>query len=332
MSQEQFWMMRFLRILISIGLLILMIRMAGDVQALGRQIAALSTVAIGLALLLNTLDRALMAYKWIRLLNYRGHHMGLLRGIRIYCASTIWGLFLPATLGADSVRAACTVREGIPAREVVASIAVERIIGGLATPLLAIGGLTLIQVSGNFDPRLESVWWIALAVIALGVAALVVAFDLRFHKFLHYRLMGRVQHFRLFQLLEKAHESFYSYRSARGELGFFFLLTLAENSFPIVITWVIAQGLGISAPFVSIAAAVPLAYLAARVPISMGGIGVYETVFVLVLSAAGVPLEDSLSMALIARVLQIVSWTPWWLAYMAEGGRPKPDAGDALPG
>lgn len=325
-------MMRFLRIMISIGLLILMIRMAGDVQALGRQIAALSAVAIVLALLLNTLDRALMAYKWIRLLKNRGHYMGLLRGIRIYCASTIWGLFLPATLGADSVRAACTVREGIPAREVVASIAVERIIGGLATPLLAIGGLTLIQVSGNFDPRLDPVWWIALAVIALGVAMLVVAFDPRFHRFLHFRLMGRVQHFRLFQLLEKAHESFYSYRSARGEVAYFFLLTLVENSIPIVITWVIVQGLGMTVPFVSIAAAVPLAYLAARVPVSMGGIGVYETVFVLVLSAAGVPLENSLSIALLARVLQILAWIPWWLAYMTEGGRPKPDASDALPG
>ncbi len=325
-------MMRFLRILISIGLLILMIRMAGDVQALGRQIAVLSPVAIFLALLLNTLDRALMAYKWIRLLNFRGHHLALLRATRIYCASTIWGLFLPATVGADSVRTACTVREGIPAREVVASIAVERIFGGLATPLLAIGGLALIRVSGNFDSRLDPVWWIALAVIALGLAALAVAFNPRFYRFLHYRLLGRVQHIWLFQLLEKAHESFNSYRPARGELGLFFLLTLAENSVPIFITWVIAQGLGIPVPFVSIAAAVPLAYLAARIPVSMGGIGVYETVFVLVLSAADVPLRDSLSIALLARVLQILSWTPWWLAYMAEGGRPKPDARDAMPG
>ena len=325
-------MMRVLRILVSIGLLVLMLRMAGDLEALGRQVAQLSILAIVLALLLNTLNRALMAYKWIRLLRVRGHDLGLMRAVRIYCSSTIWGLFLPATVGADSVRAACTVREGIPAREVVASIAVERIIGGLATPLLAIGGLTLIAMSGNFDPRLEPVWWISFGVIALGIAALVIAFDPRFHSFLHHRLMGRFQRFRVFQLLEKAHESFYNYRSAHRELGLFFVLTLAENSFPIVITWVIARGLGVDVPFVSVAAAVPLAYLAARIPVSMGGIGVYESVFVLVLSAAAVPVQQSLSMALLARVLQILSWIPWWMAYMAEGGRPNPGANGVVPG
>jgi uncharacterized protein (TIRG00374 family) len=305
--------------------------MTGDVASLAKQIAGLSLSAIILALLLNTLNRALMTYKWLRLLAHRGHYMKLLRGIKIYCASIVWGLFLPATVGADTIRATCTIRDGIPAREVIASIAIERIIGGLATPLLAIGGLILIRASGNLDPRLDPIWWISLAVIGAGIAVLLITFEGRFHELLHHRLMGRLQRFKIFQLLEKSHETFRAYRTAQGELGIFFFLTLVENSFPIFITWIIGEGLGVSVPFINVAAAVPLAYLVARIPFSIGGIGVYESIFVLILSAGGVPLEDSLAMALLARVLQIIAWLPWWFAYTMEGGKPDTTTGEALP-
>jgi uncharacterized protein (TIRG00374 family) len=314
-------MKRVLRILVTVGLLALIVRTTGGVESLVSQIASVAPAAIVVVLLLNTVNRALMAYKWLRLLAHRGQHLALVRGIKIYCSSIIWGMFLPATVGADAIRAACTVREGLPGQEVIASIAIERIIGSLATPLLAIGGLMLVRGSGHLDPRLEPVWWTSLGILVAGVAALLLVFDERFHGLLHYRLMGRWQKLKLFQLLERSHATFRSYRAARRELAIFFVLTVIENSFPIVVTWIIAQGLGVSVPFMQVAAAVPLAYLVARVPFSMGGIGVYESVFVLILAAAGVSPEDALAIALLARVLQILAWLPWWFAYVAEGGR-----------
>lgn len=324
-------MKRTLSILVSIGLLAFFIHKAGGLGHLVRQMSELSLGAIVVVLLLNTLNRALMTYKWLRLLAYRDCHMRLVRGIQIYCASTIWGLFLPATVGADTVRATCTVREGISARETIASIAIERLVGALATPLLAVAGLLLIQLSGNFDPRLEPIWWVSLGVIAASLALLVVTFQEGFYQFLHHRLMGRFQRFKVFELLEKSHESFRTYRAAPGVLSKFFLLTLIENSFPTVVTWVIALGLGLSVPFIIVAAAVPLAYLVARVPFSIGGIGVYESVFVLVMAAGGVPVNESLAIAVLARLLGILAWVPWWLAYVLEGGRPDAAASGAPP-
>lgn len=320
-------MMRWLRLLVTVGLLVLIIRATGDVGAIGKQILELSPTAIVLALILNTLNRALMAYKWIRLLAKRGQLLALGRAIKIYCSSTIWGLLLPATVGADAVRAACTVREGLPTSEVIASIGIERILGGVATPLLALGALMLLLASGQFDPRLTPVWWVSIVTIVVGLAALLLSFDARFHELLHFRLMGRLQRFKLFQLLEKAHGALRNYRSAHGELAIFFVLSVIENAFPIFITWIIAQGLGIPVSLVHLAAAVPLAYLVARIPFSIGGIGVYETMFVLILSTAGISLEQSIAITLLARVLQIASWMPWWFMYMWEGGRrPKPAA------
>lgn len=317
-------MMRWIRILVTVALLVLIVRATGDVGSLARQIATISPLAIVLAIVLNTLNRALMAYKWIRLLASRGQILSLIRAIKIYCSSTIWGMLLPATVGADAVRAACTVREGVPTNEVIASIGIERILGALATPLLAVGALALLLASGDFDPRLNPVWWASVISIVVGILLLVLTFDARFHDLLHRRLMGRFQRFKVFQLLEKSHDSFRAYRSTRGELGIFFVLSLLENSFPIFVTWIIAYGLGTPVALIHLAAAVPLAYLVARIPFSIGGIGVYEGMFVLILSTAGISLEQSIAMTLTARVLQIVSWLPWWFAYMWEGGPPKP--------
>jgi uncharacterized protein (TIRG00374 family) len=323
-------MMRWLRVLVTVGLLVLIIRATGDLGSIGGQILELSPVAIVLALVLNTLNRALMAYKWIRLLASRRQFLALGRAIKIYCSSTIWGLLLPATVGADAVRATCTVREGLPTSEVIASIGIERILGGIATPLLAVGALVLLLASGQFDPRLTPIWWISIVTIVVGMAALLISFDGRFHQLLHFQLMGRLQRFKLFQLLEKAHGALRAYRSAHGELAVFFVLTLLENFFPIFITWIIAAGLGIPVSLLHVAAAVPLAYLVARIPFSIGGIGVYETMFVLILSTAGISLEQSIAIALLARVLQIASWLPWWFMYMWEGGRrPKPTVSTA---
>jgi uncharacterized protein (TIRG00374 family) len=134
-------------------------------------------------------------------------------------------------------------------------------------------------------------------------------------------MLGRWQHLRLFQLIQRSHESFAAYRTGHKELVIFFLLTLLENCFPIVIIWTIGQGLGVDVGLLQVASAVPIAYFVARIPFSMGGIGVFEGVLVLVLSLTGVPADASLAMALIARVLQILSWLPWTLVYMAEGGR-----------
>ena len=59
----------------------------------------LSVLAVG------TLDRMLVTFKWVRLLRSRGLELPLLRGMKTYCASQVWGLFLPAPVGADAIRA-----------------------------------------------------------------------------------------------------------------------------------------------------------------------------------------------------------------------------------
>src|SRR5690606_30666308 len=101
-------------------------------DALG-EIAALVMNAVphilALALVVMTLDRLLMTFKWTLLLESRGLTLPLYTGFKIYCATMVWGMFLPTTVGADALRAYLTSRRGLDGYEVTASIIVERMIG-----------------------------------------------------------------------------------------------------------------------------------------------------------------------------------------------------------
>jgi glycosyltransferase 2 family protein len=76
-----------------------------------------------------------------------------------------------------------------------------------------------------------------------------------------------------------------------------------------------------------------LSILIARLPISIDGLGVYEGIFIGVMSLGGVHPDDSLALSLAARVFQIVVWLPWWLMLVARTGalRPPDDSATSEP-
>ena len=78
-------------------------------------------------------------------------------------------------------------------------------------------------------------------------------------------------------------------------------------------------------------AAVPLAILISRLPISIDGLGVYEGIFIGIMSLGGMRPDDSLALSLAARVFQIVVWMPWWLMLVARTGALRPPAESVTP-
>jgi uncharacterized protein (TIRG00374 family) len=246
--------------------------------------------------------------------------MPLWRSVQIYCAATLWGMLLPTSLGADAIRMVCAVREKLPSNEVIASVIIERVVGMLATTTLAFVALILLRANNMLPEQLIALWWICLGVIAAGSLSLALGLNRQFYDFLHLRLFGRIRENVVIRFLEQAHHAFMQYRTGLREISLFFVLSLVENSLPIITAWLVAWGIGIYIAPLHIAAAVPLAFLVARIPLSFAGIGVFETVFVLVLSAADVKLEDAVAIAIIGRILQVTAWVPWLLAYQAGGG------------
>lgn len=325
----------FARLAISVMLIALLVWWLGGIGKIGAIMSRISFRFVMLVLIICTLDRALMTFKWIRLLEARGIRFRFLAAMRIYCASMIWGLFLPATVGADVIRTINMSRAGVDSHEVIASIIIERTIGFLAVLLLGIASLLLFSISGSFENRFTVAWWIALIMIASAMAALVASFSDRAFSLIHDRLLGRFRKNPIAIKFKKIHETYRTYRSNPRSLVSFSALTLAEQLLVIVQSWLVAWTIGVHVGIVCFAVAVPLSILVARIPIAIGGIGTFETAFSFLLSLAGIPAAEAVAIPLMGRILIILTSLPWWLAHViwtrnirsgAEKAYPEPAA------
>jgi uncharacterized protein (TIRG00374 family) len=314
----------FLKIAVTVVILVVIVWQLGGLGQVGLLLAGISLVYVLFIFAVHTLDRALMTFKWGVLLKSRGINLPFFQGMKIYCASMVWGMFLPSTIGADAIRAYSTTRIGLDSNEIVASIIVERMIGFLSALLLGIFSFVLLSGIGNPVAQYQYIW--LAGGISLFCAAIVFAasFSQRVFDFLHGRLFARYRHTGIMRRLHHFHSTYLSYKDDKNNLILFFGMTFVEQFMPIFDSWLIARGLGIQVGIVYIAGAVPLAMLISRLPISIDGIGVFEGVFILLMAFAGVTASEAVAISLAGRILQTASWLPWWVAYVVSTGKIRP--------
>lgn len=310
-----------IKLLISAGLLTGIVWMLGGIEKPLQIMSGMDPGYVLLVLAVSTMDRALMTFKWAWLLKNRGVRLPFFKGMKIYCASMVWSAFLPSTIGSDVIRAVCTSRAGFDYKEVVASIVIERLIGFLSALLLGLLGVVLLSQLTTFGDQLQSVLWIGGATLLVATTLFAASFSRGPYDFIYNRLLRKLRHTRVFERLREIHSTYLGYERGRAELGVFFGMTFAEQLLAIVYAWLIARGLGVDVGLLYVAGALPLALLVSRLPVSIDGLGVFEGVFMLLMSMAGVPPEESVAIALIGRILQVVSWVPWWLGYVVERGK-----------
>lgn len=319
--------MLWLRAAIAVLVLAWLIVSFGGGERLLQELSRLGPGAILLALAVFTLDRLLMSWKWIRLLRSRGESIPLLAATRIYCASMVWGMFLPATVGADAVRAVCADREGVRLREAIASILVERAVGVVAS--LALGAFGLLVFARRAEVSIELERALVITVLLGATAALAVGISLgegarsQLERWIYRPFAGRA----IVGKLERLHRSYAEYRSHPRELAIFFALSLLEQVVPALAVLVVARALGAELPALLGIGAVAIAYGVARIPISLGGIGVLEAALVGLLALAGTTPERALAIAIATRLLEILSWLPWWLTQVLVSGTVAPPPG-----
>jgi glycosyltransferase 2 family protein len=309
-----------LKILVSLGLIAAILWNHGGFQGLYEQIRHASIFYLVPVAALNLIDRGLMTYKWSLLLRGRGHKLPLLRGMMVYCASWVWGYFLPSTVGSDAIRAYCTARMGFDSREVVASIVVERFVGFLASMILMILSLILLTAMGILADKAVYVWLVGGALTLAGILVYFVSVSHSAFQLVHNRILKRFQRHRIANRLREFHETYHTFMKDRLYFGAFFWLTLLEQLFPILCMWLIARGMGIRSDLLYFAGALPLAMLFMRLPISLDGIGVFEVVFVLLMSLAGISASQSVAISITSRVIILIVMVPWWLAFVFVSG------------
>ena len=323
----KFW----LRTTLSIILVVLLFTYVVDAREVVHILQRFDTTYLVFAIVVVTLDRMLMTFKWTLLLRAQGYRLPLFQGVTIYCTSMVWGLALPTTVGADAIRAVMVTRRGFNGTDVVTSIVIERMVGFVLALALGLVSLTILRAIGVLDARFDRAIWLGLAMLAGVTTLLVAALDERLVTKVVARLPGAVRSSKVMHYLERFAAAYRSLGSARGTIAKFGALTVLEQVFSVVFPWALAQGLGVPVDLLLMLGVLPISTLISRLPISFDGLGVFEAVFVGLLVLAGIDAAAALAIAISGRVIQLLAFLPWWFVHVAQAGLRPPQATKELP-
>jgi uncharacterized protein (TIRG00374 family) len=324
-------MKNWLRISITVLACALLLIYVVDVRAVWQTLLHCDPVWALVALGVFTLDRVLMSYKWGLLLAIRGYSVTLTERLMVYCSSMMWGLALPSTVGADGIRIVLVRRFGVRVDDALATILVERGLGFVSALLMAVMSLLLLRFMVPYAAAYDTLLYIVIASLLAAIALLLLSFNSKAVTSVLSLLPPRVAQSSAARLISRLHEAYRSLAFDRRRLALFFALTVAEQLLVAICYCLVALALQLKFNAVFLLAAVPLAILISRLPISIDGLGVYEGIFIGVMSLGGMRPDDSLALSLAARVFQIVVWLPWWLMLVARTGAVRPPGAPTTP-
>jgi uncharacterized membrane protein YbhN (UPF0104 family) len=306
------------RLAVSAALLLLLVGFV-DWGQLAARLRTAEPGAIAAVLALATADRLLMAWKWWLLVRSRDAGLGLGTAVRAYYVASFAGYFLPMTVGADAVRIGALAGRARTAT-LVASVVLERLIGALAQAVLAavsVATLVALGLGARIGPAQR--WALGAAVTA---AFLLFPLTFPAARALATRLAPAAGGWRA--ALGALCRQYAGYGASTGLLCAFFALTLVEGCLPVGIHFFAGRALGLDPGWSFFIATVPLVYLVARLPVSLGGLGFLELSFVSLAGLLGVSWTDAFAIAALATSLYLVALAPGAVLYLVPEPLPVP--------
>lgn len=307
---------------VTVACLVFLLRLV-DVQALLSTIGSANLALIALAVAIRCLDRLVMIAKWFPLLRVQLPKARFGSAARAYLVSGLANYVVPLAVGSDVLRAAMLGRGDKNTPEVSASIIAERLLGMAASGILSLVAL-LIAVRASLDLTFLLPW--TAAAIAVGLVALLMPLigplGDRASKWLQ-----RFRHLPTGGFVAKLARAYRVYGSHKALLAGVGMASVMEQLLPVVFGWVNAKALGIPITLPMLLVAVPLALFAARIPPSIGGIGVTEGSMVYLLGLFGIPVEQALALSLVGRSIDILvvagPGAILWRDIFRDPGRPS---------
>ena len=282
------------------GALIVALIVVVDWQGLRQAVAALSWGGVIGVVVLTLLAQASLIWRWRALLVTVGVHEPFARSWRTVFAGMLLNNFMPGTLGSDGLRILLMARACGSAPVAIGAIAYERAMQFAIYVILVM--LASLWPMAWLEP------WLHLAVVAIGGFGIVLLLALL--KWLSGRKISPapadasllVRGWALLgaMLAETGHTQVRMRRHRAAQLLFAFS-SLLNVAFIFAFFAVALHDLGRPVDLPLVVFAVGIAAIVSGLPISFGGIGVYEATLVVFLGLGGVPSGDALLVALIVR-------------------------------
>lgn len=281
---------------------------------LGELVAILlsaNPILILLATLVHVLSVLLSVFRWRTILVNFDIHIDFAPLAKITFIGFFFNLFLPSGIGGDFFRAYyLSKRKDRGMSTTLTTTVLERSAGLCA--LLVIGTLfaSLENISVEGIPLLY-VFLVFITLYLLGNLML-------FHSWMHRKISFFLRK-RHLQQIEAKMELVYGGLSRllgnRSSMIMAFLLSLLIQLLAVVIVWIAALAIDIHAPFGIFLIFVPLINLSIMVPLTINGIGLRESLFYLLFSQIGFPVEMAVSLSLVTFSVYLLTAIPGSILY-----------------
>jgi uncharacterized protein (TIRG00374 family) len=294
--------------LLLLGLIALALVFVVDLGTVFGAVITIPLWALAAGLLLASLDRFLMGYKWRQLIQAAGGRLRLAEAVRIYYQTGLSSRLLPVPVSSELLRAHLVIQSGVPTALVFGSMAMEKLIAWLASSFLGLLSLLYLVAEIQKDSRSLFLWSILL-FIGIGSAVLGAALYPPAHK-LGGRLVQSWMPKKMVSLLRKFSSALLFYRSRPAALLFNLFLAVGEQTLQFTKFFVLGRALGIDLPFLSFFAIIALTIVVRRVTAYFEGWGVGEASTVVVLALLGVDRDLAVALSFLNYAVTVVASLP----------------------
>jgi uncharacterized protein (TIRG00374 family) len=283
----------WLRILISTVLIVFLLQKL-SITELVDLILKIDKWILTAAVLCFFLSNLLGSYQWHLLLGASGVRLGYGQTFRFYFVGLFFNNFLPANIGGDAVKVYDVTKAGSSVYQVIAVTLLDRLLGIFSLCLLALGATVYLLQTGAAGPFEMYI----LIFIACMMPALGLYFFKPLGKLLR-RLVTMVRPLSLDERMSSILDYLSEFKGRKILVSRLLGLSLVIQTLRVLTHVLIGIALGIAIDFNALCqffVYVPLLGLAIILPISIAGLGVRESLGILLFANAGITETDAFAM------------------------------------
>ncbi|MHC4122976.1 MAG: lysylphosphatidylglycerol synthase transmembrane domain-containing protein [Planctomycetota bacterium] len=325
-----------LRVIVAVVAIVLVSR-GQDWNELARIFASLNLWYFVLSLAVFVLSQFLVTFRWWLLLRTHEIFIDYKAALWLHYLGLFYNNFMPGSLGGDLIRAWYVTRHTESEKKMTAALSVfiDRlnglfgmlIIGSVSYFCFLHGKVDLtISASGRQKSIMDSMLeyrFLVIGIVLILVLALSILFSLQPGRKILRKLWNYVRvHGRM--AFEKLKESLTIYCKNPLAIVAAVSLTLLVQMLVITSFWILGLNLGIEASAKYYFVIFPTTWLIGSIPISVGGLGVFEGLIVeLFKRLAGVARESVFALAICQRLVFVICSLPGLVIHIIGAHLPK---------
>lgn len=282
-----------------------------DLEKFSETLSSMKPTWVLLAFSLQLLTVFPAVQRWRLILRNFEVRMSFVPLLKLAFIGSFFNLFLPTGIGGDFIRAFYLSRDvGRGISSILTTILLERS-GGLCA-LLLIGtissALSDLEVSG-----IPAVYLFLILLVGYTLINLLL-----FLPWIHTQIDLRLKRWKFDSIaaqMEMIYQGLQTLRRDGRTLGSSLLLSLIVQFNSILVMWILAQAIGITASFSTFFIFIPLINLTLMIPLAISGFGLREGAYYLLFSQVGIPAEMSITLSLMSYLVLLLAGFPGALFY-----------------